>query len=129
MRRLAAVAILVRDYDEAIAWFTTALGFVLVEDVDAGEGKRWVKVAPETGGTALLLARAAGDQEKNVGRQAAGRVAFFLEVSDFDGAHTRMSAAGVVFEEPPRAEPYGRVAVFLDLYGNRWDLLEALPED
>jgi len=125
MRRLAAVALLVRDYDEAIAWFTGALGFALLEDVDLGGGKRWVKVAPEAGGAALLLARAVGDQRAGVGAQAAGRVGFFLEASDFDAAHARMQAAGVVFEQAPRAEAYGRVAVFLDLYGNRWDLLEA----
>ncbi len=121
--RLAAVAFLVRDYDEAIAWFTGALGFQLVEDVDQGGGKRWVKVAAE-GGAALILARAVGDQTSGIGRQAAGRVGFFLEVDDFDVAHARMLAAGVRFHEAPRTEPYGRVAVFEDLYGNRWDLLE-----
>ncbi len=126
MPRLAAVAVLVRDYDEAIAWFTSVLGFVLLEDTDLGGGKRWVKVAAEPGGAALLLARAVGDQTQAVGRQAGGRVGFFLEVSDFTAAHARMQAAGVVFG-PPRTEAYGRVAVFTDLYGNRWDLLEA-PE-
>lgn len=125
MPRLAAVAFLVRDYDEAIAWFTGALGFLLVEDIDLGGGKRWVKVAAEAGGTTLLLARAVGDQAEGVGRQMAGRVGFFLEVSDFDAAYARMRTAGVVFEEAPRAEAYGRVAVFNDLYGGRWDLLEA----
>ena len=125
MQRLAAVALLVRDYDEAIAWFTDALGFVLLEDTDLGGGKRWVRVAPGPDGAALLLARAVGDQVEGVGRQAAGRVGFFLEVSDFDAAYARMQAAGVAFAGAARRETYGRVAVFSDLYGNRWDLLEA----
>ena len=123
--RLATIAFLVRDYDEAIAWFTTALGFRLMEDTPLGGGKRWVRVAADGGGSALLLAKAVGDQIDGIGRQAAGRVGFFLEVTDFDAAHARMLAAGVHFNEAPRAEPYGRVAVFTDLYGNRWDLLEA----
>lgn len=121
--RLIAATFLVRDYDEAIGWFTKALDFRLVEDTLIGSGKRWVKVAPQGGGAALLLAKAVGEQAEGVGRQAAGRVAFFLEVSDFDAAHARMTEAGVRFAEPPRAEPYGKVAVFEDLYGNRWDLL------
>ena len=125
MLRLAAVTFLVRDYDEAIAWFTDALAFRRLEDTDLGGGKRWVKVAPEGGGAALLLAKAADDQAASVGRQAGGRVAWFLEAADFDAAYARMRAAGVAFAQAPRAEAYGKVAVFEDLYGGRWDLLEA----
>jgi catechol 2,3-dioxygenase-like lactoylglutathione lyase family enzyme len=125
-RRLATVALLVRDYDEAIAWFTTVLGFVLLEDAPREAGKRWVRVAPSTdaGGAALLLARAVGEaQLAQVGRQAGGRVGWFLEVDDFAAEHAALQARGVRFTEAPRSEAYGQVAVFLDLYGNRWDLL------
>jgi catechol 2,3-dioxygenase-like lactoylglutathione lyase family enzyme len=123
--RLAAFALLVRDYDEAIAWFTTALGFQLLEDADRGQGKRWVRVAPRGGGCALLLARAVGpEQQAGIGRQGAGRVWLFLETDDFARDHRMMSGAGVRFTEEPRHEEYGTVAVFEDLYGNRWDLIE-----
>jgi catechol 2,3-dioxygenase-like lactoylglutathione lyase family enzyme len=123
---LADVALLVRDYDEAIAWFTAALGFELREDTPRGPGKRWVRVAPPgAGGTALLLARAATpEQVALVGRQGAGRVWLFLHTDDFAVDHARMLAAGVEFAETPRTESYGTVAVFADLYGNRWDLLQ-----
>jgi len=127
MRRLATVALLVRDYDEAIAWFTGVLGFVLLEDAPREGGKRWVRVGANAdgGGAALLLARAVGDEQlAQVGRQAGGRVALFLEVDDFAGEFAVLAARGVQFAERPRAEPYGQVAVFVDLYGNRWDLLE-----
>jgi catechol 2,3-dioxygenase-like lactoylglutathione lyase family enzyme len=124
--RLGAITFLVLDYDPAIDWFVRCLGFRLVEDTPVSEGKRWVKVAAPDGGSDLLLARAVGDRRAAVGHQTGGRVGFFLEVSDFDEAHARMTAAGVHFEEEPRAEPYGRVEVFNDLYGNRWDLLETL---
>ena len=123
-QRLALTALLVRDYDEAIAWFTEKLGFELVEDTDQGGGKRWVVVRPRGSDAALLLARAAGEQAELVGRQGAGRVWLFLETDDFARDHAAMSAAGVRFAEPPRAEPYGTVAVFEDLCGNRWDLIQ-----
>ena len=125
-RALATVALLVRDYDAAVAFFTGPLGFELREDVDMGGGKRWVVVAP-TGdrGAALLLARAATpEQVAAVGRQAGGRVFLFLETDDFARDHARMQAGGVRFREPPRDEPYGRVAVFEDLCGNPWDLIK-----
>ncbi|WP_460854344.1 VOC family protein [Nocardiopsis coralliicola] len=122
------VAVVVDDYDAAIAFFTGPLGFVLAEDSPArtndGRPKRWVVVRPPEGGTGLLLARADGPrQEEAVGGQAAGRVGFFLRVDDFDAAYARMVAAGVEFLGAPRAEPYGRVAVFRDVAGNKWDLL------
>jgi catechol 2,3-dioxygenase-like lactoylglutathione lyase family enzyme len=127
---LAAVTVVVRDYDEAIAWYTGALGFALVEDTPMGGGKRWVRVAPASGtrGAALLLARAVDDaQRAAVGNQAGGRVAFFLYTDDFDRDHAAMTSYGVRFVGAPRDEPYGRVVVFEDLYGNRWDFIE--PRD
>ena len=125
-RRLAIVTLLVRDYDEAIVWYTRALDFVVVEDTPLGDGKRWVVLAPADGaGAQLLLARAVGpEQTARIGDQTGGRVAFFLETNDFTARHTAMLAAGVVFAEAPRREPYGTVAVFRDLYGNLWDLIE-----
>jgi catechol 2,3-dioxygenase-like lactoylglutathione lyase family enzyme len=121
---LGLVALLVRDYDEAIDFYTRALGFTLREDLDQGGGKRWVIVEPPGGQTGLLLARAVtAEQEARVGDQHGGRVGFFLNVADFTAAHARMTAAGVAFAEEPRHEAYGTVAVFRDLYGNRWDLL------
>ncbi len=122
---LAAVTYVVRDYDEAIAWFTTCLGFALLEDTPLEGGKRWVRVAPAGGGTALLLARAAtAEQSAAVGRAAGGRVAFVLHTDDFARDHAAWAARGVRFVEAPRREAYGVVAVFEDLYGNRWDLVE-----
>lgn len=130
---LGLVTLVVRDYDEAVAFYVGALGFTLVEDTQLTEdpdGKRWVVVAPPSSrpgaaGTALLLARAANpEQAARVGDQTGGRVGLFLHTDDFASAYARMRAAGVEFEEAPRAEPYGTVAVFRDLYGNRWDLLE-----
>ena len=125
---IGLVAIVVKDYDPAINFFVGTLGFELVEDSPAvtndGHPKRWVVVRPPGAATGLLLARADGeDQAAVIGRQAAGRVGFFLHVEDFDAAYTRMKAADVQFMTPPRAEPYGRVAVFLDIAGNKWDLL------
>jgi catechol 2,3-dioxygenase-like lactoylglutathione lyase family enzyme len=116
----------VRDYDEAIAFFVDAIGFELVEDTRLDDGKRWVVVRLSGGtGASLLLARAADEaQARRVGDQTGGRVGFFLFTDDFDRQHARMAAAGVRFVEPPRHEPYGTVAVFEDLYGNRWDLIE-----
>jgi catechol 2,3-dioxygenase-like lactoylglutathione lyase family enzyme len=125
---LHLVALIVRDYDAAIRFFVDVLQFDLVEDTPSltndGRPKRWVVVRPRGGQTGILLARADGDdQAGSVGRQFAGRVGLFLRVDDFDAACQRMIGAGVQFVSPPRDEPYGRVAVFLDLEGNRWDLL------
>ncbi|MFI9461294.1 VOC family protein [Streptomyces xiamenensis] len=126
MAHLGLTALLVHDYDEAIAFYRDALGFALVEDTALADGKRWVVVAPPGAREAgLLLARAVGaGQRARVGDQTGGRVGWFLNTEDFARDHTRMRAAGVVFEEPPRHEPYGTVAVFRDLYGNRWDLIQ-----
>jgi catechol 2,3-dioxygenase-like lactoylglutathione lyase family enzyme len=124
-RRIGAVTFLVRDYDEAIDWFTRALGFALVADTALGGGKRWVLVAPGDGGTQLLLAEASGEsQTARIGDQTGGRVAFFLHTDDFASDHARMITEGVRFREEPRHEPYGTVAVFEDFCGNLWDLIE-----
>jgi catechol 2,3-dioxygenase-like lactoylglutathione lyase family enzyme len=126
---LERLALIVEDYDEAIAFFVDVLGFELVEDSPAvtthgGRPKRWVVVRPPGASTGLLLARADGErQARAVGDQFAGRVGLFLRVEDFEAAYDRMRDAGVEFVTDPRAEPYGRVAVFLDVAGNRWDLL------
>jgi catechol 2,3-dioxygenase-like lactoylglutathione lyase family enzyme len=125
---LELVAIVVDEYQPAIDFFVNGLGFALTEDspslTNDGRPKRWVVVRPPGAQTGLLLARADGDtQAAVVGSQVAGRVAFFLRVDDFDAAYAHMTAAGVEFVTAPRAEPYGRVAVFLDIAGNRWDLL------
>ncbi|UXY25849.1 VOC family protein [Streptomyces sp. HUAS TT20] len=127
MRRVALVTLVVDDYDEAIRFYTEALGFRLAEDTPRPDGSRWVVVEPGTraSGTGLLLARAEGeDQRARVGEQTGGRVGFFLHTDDFARDHARMTAAGVTFLEEPRHEPYGSVAVFKDPYGNRWDLLQ-----
>ena len=126
--QLDLVTIVVDDYDTAIAFFVDRLGFDLVEDApavtDDGRPKRWVVVRPPGAATGLLLARADGAvQQDVVGRQVAGRVGFFLRVEDVDAAHARLVAAGVTFTSAPRTEPYGRVAVFVDVAGNLWDLL------
>lgn len=125
---LQLVAIVVQDYDAAIAFFIDALGLELVEDspslTNAGNPKRWVVVRPPGAQTGILLAQADGeDQSAVVGNQVAGRVGFFLRVDDFEVAFRRMIDAGIEFVGNPREEPYGRVAVFLDIAGNRWDLL------
>ncbi len=123
--RLAHVAIVVRDYDEAIDWYTRVMGFELVEDSQRGDGKRWVVVAARGGGTSLLLARAATpEQSSRVGNQTGGRVFLFLHTDDFERDYRALSAHGVHFVETPRHESYGTVVVFEDLYGNRWDLIE-----
>ncbi|HEV2896658.1 MAG TPA: VOC family protein [Pseudaminobacter sp.] len=125
-QRLATVSVVVADYDEAISWYTEKLGFRLVQDVDLVGGKRWVTVGP-TGGTGaqLLLARADGDDQRSrIGDQTGGRVFLFLETDDFFRDHEAMLARGVEFREEPRREAYGTVAVFADLYGNLWDLIE-----
>ncbi len=128
MSHLELVALVVREYQPAIDFFVDVLQFELVEDVPSltndGRPKRWVVVRPPGAVTGLLLARADGEhQAAVVGKQFAGRVGFFLRADDFDAAYARMQAAGVEFVTAPRAEPYGQVAVFLDLEGNRWDLL------
>jgi catechol 2,3-dioxygenase-like lactoylglutathione lyase family enzyme len=123
---VAHVAILVRDYDEAIAFFTRALRFRVLEDTDLGDGKRWVLVAPPGAReTSLLLARAVTpEQAAGIGNQSGGRVFLFLYTDDFQRDYEFMRSHGVRFVEEPRRESYGTVAVFLDLYGNRWDLLQ-----
>jgi catechol 2,3-dioxygenase-like lactoylglutathione lyase family enzyme len=122
--RLAAVALIVPDYDVAIRFFCDVLGFRLTSDLDQGH-KRWVTVAARGGGSEIVLAKAEGpDQAAMTGAQAAGRVFLFLETGDFARDHARMLAAGVIFEEDPRREPYGTVAVWRDPFGNRWDLIE-----
>jgi catechol 2,3-dioxygenase-like lactoylglutathione lyase family enzyme len=123
-QQIGAVTVVVRDYDEAKAWYTGVLGFDLVEDTPMGDGKRWLLVAPP-GGPNLLLARAATpEQESRIGDQTGGRVFLFLHTDDFRRDHAAMTTRGVVFRETPREEAYGTVAVFEDLYGNLWDLLE-----
>lgn len=133
--RLVHVALLVREYDEAIEFFTRAFGWVVLEDEPQSSTKRWVRVGPRTtdagaataadAGASLLLARAATpEQQRAVGNQTGGRVFLFLHTPDFDADHARLAAAGVRFTESPRNEAYGRVVVFLDLYGNKWDLIE-----
>jgi catechol 2,3-dioxygenase-like lactoylglutathione lyase family enzyme len=131
MSNLELVALVVRDYDAAIQFFVQALQFELVEDTPSltndGRPKRWVVVRPHGGQTGILLARADGHQVGIAGQQFAGRVGLFLRVDDFDASHQRMVDAGVRFVSSPRDEPYGKLAVFLDLEGNRWDLLGPDP--
>jgi len=128
-RSIATIALVVGDYDQAIVFYCGKLGFELLADTDMGEGRRWVLVAPAGGGGArLLLARADGpDQAAHIGNQTGGRVGFFLETADFARDYAAFAAAGIEFLEPPRHEPYGSVAVFVDLYGNKWDLIEPRP--
>lgn len=126
-KRLAHIALLVPDYDEALAFFD-AIGFERREDTDLGDGKRWVRVAPRAGDTEILLARAVGDrQEAAVGDQAGGRVWLFLETDDLDTDLERLRRAGARIQEPVRTETYGRVVVWCDPWGNRWDLIERRP--
>jgi catechol 2,3-dioxygenase-like lactoylglutathione lyase family enzyme len=117
-RRIATVSLVVADYDEAVAWYTGKLGFIRFDDLDFGGGKRWVTVGPAQGGVRLLLAQATDEE------QTGGRVFLFLETDDFARDHAAMRDAGVEFREQPRHEPYGSVAVFADLYGNLWDLIQ-----
>lgn len=128
MAHLHLITVVVRDYDAAIRFFVDVLEFELIEDVPSltndGRAKRWVVVRPRGGETGILLARADGEkQQAAVGEQFAGRVGLFLRVDDFDAAYSRLSGAGVDFVNQPRTEPYGRIVVFRDLEGNRWDLL------
>jgi catechol 2,3-dioxygenase-like lactoylglutathione lyase family enzyme len=128
MPQLELVTLIVREYDPAIDFFVKVMGFELVDDspslTNDGRPKRWVVVRPPGAATGILLARADGDHQREiVGKQFAGRVGLFLRVDDFDAIYQRKLAHGVVFVSPPRVEPYGRIAVFVDLEGNRWDLL------
>jgi catechol 2,3-dioxygenase-like lactoylglutathione lyase family enzyme len=121
--RISAIALVVPDYDPAIAFYVGQLGFQLTEDIDQGT-KRWVTLEPPGGGTRLVLARAEGPtQAAAIGKQAGGRVALFLTTDDFARDHAAMLAAGIAFEEVPRHESYGTVAVWRDPFGNRWDLI------
>ena len=126
MKHLALIALVIPDYDEAIEYYTTVLGFSLLEDEPREPGKRWVVVSPSaTHGAKLLLARAATDEQRSrVGNQTGGRVFLFLHTNEFDADYARYKAAGVEFTETPRNESYGRVVVFRDRYGNKWDLIE-----
>ncbi len=129
MPHIGLCTLVVRDYDEAISFYVEKVGFDLIEDSDLGDGKRWVIVAPKGAvETRILLAQARNDQQTDaIGNQTGGRVGFFLNTDDFARDHANMTAAGVTFLEEPRYEPYGTVAVFEDLYGNKWDLLELKP--
>ncbi|MBT9447404.1 MAG: VOC family protein [Hyphomonadaceae bacterium] len=124
MSHIGAFTLLVRDYDEAIAFYVGALGFTLLEDTALSADKRWVRVAPNGGGVALLLAKASTpEQIARIGDQTGGRVGFFLHTDDFARDHAAFVAKGVRFLEEPRSESYGKVAVFSDLYGAKWDLI------
>lgn len=124
-QQLALTTLVVHDYDEAIGFYRDKLGFQLIEDTPLEPGKRWVVLAPPGSEGGLLLARAVGErQQARIGDQTGGRVFLFLHTDDFDRDHAAFTAAGVTWVRPPRDEPYGRVAVFEDLYGNRWDLIE-----
>ncbi len=123
---LSAISILVADYDEAISWYCSKLGFELIVDTPMGGGKRWVVVAANAEAqTRIILAKASGSEQiALIGRQMGGRVGFFLQTDAFDDTYARMVEAGVVFREEPRSEPYGKVVVFEDCYGNGWDLIQ-----
>ncbi|MEM9579817.1 MAG: VOC family protein [Pseudomonadota bacterium] len=124
-QHISAVALLVPDYDTGIAFYVGKLGFDLIEDTPLSADKRWVLIGPKGAETQLLLAKASGPQQQQIiGAQTGGRVGFFLHTDAFDADHLRMTKAGVQFEEEPRHEPYGKVAVFRDPWGNRWDLLQ-----
>ena len=122
--KLASVSLIVPDYDAAIAFYCGRMGFDLIADIDQGH-KRWVEVRPPRGGASFVLARADGPaQQAAIGAQGAGRVWLFLQTDDFARDHAQLLRAGVTFEEAPRTEPYGTVAVFRDIFGNRWDLIQ-----
>lgn len=130
-QRISLVTVLVRDYDDAIAFYTGRLGFTLIEDTALGGGKRWVRLAPPNspGGQLLLAKAATPEQERRVGDQTGGRVFLFLQTDDFWRDFREMKSRGVVFAEEPRKEVYGTVAVFADLCGNKWDLVERAKSD
>ena len=127
--QLASVSLIVPDYDTAIAVYCGQMGFELIADIDQSR-KRWVEVRPPGGGTTFVLARADGAQQQAaIGHQGAGRVWLFLQTDDFERDHAKLQAAGIRFEEDPRHEPYGTVAVFRDPFGNRWDLIQKTTPD
>ena len=126
--RIALFSLLVPDYDEALAFFL-GLGFTCREDTDLGNGKRWVRIAPPNAETEILLARAVGDQQAAIGNQGGGRVWLFLETDDFDRDYAHFKSQGIHFGSAPRDEPYGRVAVWQDPWGNRWDLIQFANKD
>jgi catechol 2,3-dioxygenase-like lactoylglutathione lyase family enzyme len=130
-QRIGLVTLVVSDYDEAIAYFTQKLGFALVQDTPIDAARRWVVVAPQgAGGSGLLLAKAADERQRRaIGAQAGGRVFLFLYTDDFQHEYAAFKERGVAFIDGPRLEPYGSVAVFTDLYGNRWDLIEPAGSD
>ena len=128
-RRVCLFSLLVPDYDPALTFFTR-IGFELREDTDLGNGKRWVRIAPKGAETEILLARAVGaQQEAAIGQQGGGRVWLFLETEDFEADHAMLVEAGATFEGPAREEPYGKVAVWVDPWGNRWDLIQFAHAD
>ena len=129
-QQVGNIALVVENYDDAIEFYTQKLQFILVEDTNLGGGKRWVQISPpNSNGTNLLLAQASTEEQSQaVGNQAGGRVFLFLQTNDFWRDYERMKANGVVFREAPRTEEYGTVAVFQDLYGNKWDLLQLKPD-
>jgi len=125
MLNISLFTLVVPDYDVAIRFYVDQVGFTLLEDTDMGGGKRWVRITPAGSDTAILIARAVDARQRAaIGNQTGGRVGFFLNSDDFDRDHARMLANGVEFEETPRNEPYGKVAVWRDPFGNRWDLLQ-----
>lgn len=127
-RQISLVTLIVPDYEAGLDFYVRKLGFVLLEDADLGGGKRWVRVAPKGGETALLLAKAANSAQKTaIGSQSGGRVSFFLTTDDFDADYAAMRAQGVFFLEDPRSEPYGKVVQFADPFGNKWDLIAPTP--
>jgi catechol 2,3-dioxygenase-like lactoylglutathione lyase family enzyme len=126
MLKITHLTIVVANYDEAIAFYTEKLGFVLIEDTPLNESKRWVLIAPDaTASCQILLAKAINDEQKSrIGNQTGGRVSFFLETDNFEETYLKMNQNGIIFNEKPRNEIYGKVVVFQDLYGNLWDLIE-----
>ena len=126
--RIALFSLLVPDYDEALAFFT-GIGFICREDTDLGNGKRWVRISPPNAETEILLARAVGDQQVAIGNQGGGRVWLFLETDDFNRDYASFKSKGIHFESDPRDEPYGRVVVWQDPWGNRWDLIQFAKDD
>ena len=123
-RTLATIALVVPDYDEALAWYVDVMGFSLIEDTSLSDNKRWIIVSPGKGSNLLLAKAATAVQSAAIGNQAGGRVFLFLETDNFDRDYALYKSNGVTFEQEPRQEPYGTVAVFKDKFGNRWDLIE-----